>query len=582
MSDIVHIERRPGIDSLPEWAGELHPVLARVYASRAVRSGTELDGSLARLLPFEGLYDIDRAVDLLVEALEGQWRILIVGDFDADGATSSALAVRALRELGAAEVDFLVPNRFEYGYGLTPEIVAVATAANGAPAQLLITVDNGISSVAGVAAAREAGMRVLVTDHHLAGSQLPDADAIVNPNRPEDGFASKALAGVGVIFYVLMALRVHLRERGWFERRGLGEPNLARHLDLVALGTVADVVPLDANNRILVAQGLARIRAGQACPGIQALLEVGGRDPAMTVAADLGFAVGPRLNAAGRLEDMSVGIACLLSDDVGEARALAARLDGLNRERRAIEDDMKARALAHIEEVLEAEEGELPVGLCLYDADWHEGVVGLLASRIKDRLHRPVIAFAPGGGSDQLKGSARSVSGLHIRDALDAVATRHPALLSKFGGHAMAAGLTIRREDFDAFARAFDAEVRRHLDPAALRGAVLSDGALGPADHSLDLAEALRFAGPWGQGFPEPVFDGVFDLIQRRIVGERHLKLVVRHPEGGPPLDAIAFNVTDADWPAAVSRVRLAYRLDVNSFRGQRSVQLVVVHLELV
>jgi len=581
MSQGLHIERREGPASPPSWARELHPVLARVYAARAVREPLELDASLSRLLPFTDLYDIERAADLLVEALEGAWRILIVGDFDADGATSSALAVRALRRLGAAEVDFLVPNRFEYGYGLTPEIVAVAAGRGRAP-QLLITVDNGISSVAGVQAARVAGMRVLVTDHHLAGAELPAADAIVNPNRPEDGFASKALAGVGVIFYVLMALRARLRERGWFERRALAEPKLAQHLDLVALGTVADVVPLDANNRILVSQGLARIRAGQACPGIQALLEVGGRDPATAVASDLGFAVGPRLNAAGRLEDMSVGIACLLSDDPGEARALAARLDGLNRERRAIEEEMKARALAQLEDVLAAEAGELPVGLCLYDADWHEGVVGLLASRIKDRVHRPVIAFAPSGESGQLKGSGRSVPGLHIRDALDAVATRHPELLNKFGGHAMAAGLAIRREDFDAFARAFDAEVRRHLDPAALRGAVLSDGELGPGDHSLDLAEALRYAGPWGQGFPEPVFDGVFELVDRRIVGERHLKLVLRHPEGGPTLDAIAFNLTDADWPAPVERVRLAYRLDVNHFRGQRGVQLVVVHLEPV
>jgi single-stranded-DNA-specific exonuclease len=572
----ITISRRQAPLNDSRLPAELHPVLARVYAARHIQGEEDLDRSLARLRPYAELKGIEAAVGLLATALQAKQRILIVGDFDADGATSAALAVRALRLLGAAEVDYLVPNRFEYGYGLTPEIVAVA--AERRP-ELLITVDNGISSLEGVAAAKARGMRVLVTDHHLAGAELPAADATVNPNQPGDGFPSKSLAGVGVIFYVMLALRARLREQGWFAQQGLTDPNLAQLLDLVALGTVADVVPLDHNNRILVAQGLARIRQGQCCPGITALIQVAGRNQRELVAADLGFALGPRLNAAGRLEDMALGIECLLADDPDAALLLARRLDELNRERRMIEQEMKQQALALLEAMaLDEEDASLPVGLCLYDPDWHQGVIGILASRIKDRLHRPVIVFAD-AGEGELKGSARSVPGLHIRDALDAVATQHPGLLNKFGGHAMAAGLSLAAADLERFRGAFDAEVRRHLGPQDLCKELLSDGELGVEELDLPLAEQLRAAGPWGQGFPEPLFDGVFEVVKRRIVGERHLKLSLRPPGGKRVLDAIAFNTVDDDWPPAVQQVQVAYRLDVNEFNGRRNAQLLVEYI---
>ncbi len=572
------ILRRDIIDNSSTFSAELHPVLRRVYAARQLHSASELNCSLENLLPYTSMMGIAAAVDLLVDALERQQRILIVADFDADGATSCAVAVRALRCLGAREVHFVVPNRFEYGYGLTPEIVAVA--AEQRP-DLLITVDNGISSVEGVAAAKARGMRVLITDHHLPGARLPAADAIVNPNQTGDEFPSKHLAGVGVIFYVMLALRARLREMNWFTRSGSAEPNLAQLLDLVALGTVADVVPLDYNNRILVSQGLARIRAGRACAGIRALLDIAGRNIQQLVAADLGFAVGPRLNAAGRLQDMSHGIDCLLSDDLSQARMMAARLDQLNHERRAIETQMQDEALTDLAELeLTEDDAALPTGLCLYQAHWHQGVIGILASRIKDRLHRPVIAFAP-AGEGELKGSARSVPGVHIRDALDAVAARHPGLLSKFGGHAMAAGLSLPQENFAAFSAAFDEEIRRHLAPEDLRGVIMSDGELAPQEMNLELAELLRGAGPWGQAFPEPVFDGHFEILQRRIVGERHLKMVVKAPGRDAIFDAIAFNTTDGDWPAEQTQAQLAYKLDVNEYRGQRSAQLLVEHIEV-
>ena len=574
----VTITRRPNAAVPAGLPGELPPLLARIYAARGIASADELDCSLAKLLSFDGLLGIDAAVDLLAQTLREGQRILIIGDFDADGATSSALGVRALRAMGAAQVDYLVPNRFEYGYGLTPEIVAVAAARKP---DLLITVDNGIASLDGVAAARALGMRVLITDHHLPGKALPAADAIVNPNRPGDAFAAKGTAGVGVVFYVMLALRARLRETGWFAERGIDEPNLASLLDLVALGTVADVVPLEHNNRILVAQGLARIRRGQCCPGISALIRVAKRSPQQLVAADLGFALGPRLNAAGRLEDMALGIECLLADDPDAALLLAQRLDELNRERRDIEAEMKAEAMLILDEMELAEDAGLPVGLCLFEPHWHPGVIGILASRVKDRLHRPVIVFAE-SGEDEIKGSARSVPGLHIRDALDAVAKRHPDLLSKFGGHAMAAGLSLAKADLDRFSRAFDEEVRRHLDAGDLRHEILSDGELSAAELNLPLAESLRAAGPWGQGFPEPLFDGVFDIVKRRIVGENHLKLVLRLPGSEQIVDAIAFNTVDHDWPADTTQVELAYRLDVNEYNGRRSVQLVVEHIQVV
>ena len=561
-------------DGLPS---DLHPVLRRIYRSRELRDARELQYSLDGLHPYTDLKDIDAAGQLLSAALQGQKRILIVADFDADGATSCAVAVRGLRLLGARDVRYVVPNRFAFGYGLTPEIVAVA--AQQQP-ELSITVDNGISSIEGVAAARERGMQVLITDHHLPGDSLPDADAIVNPNQPGDRFPSKNLAGVGVIFYVLLALRARLREEQWFARGNIAEPNLAQLLDLVALGTVADVVPLDYNNRILVSQGLARIRAGRCCAGIQGLLTVAGRNTRHLVAADLGFAVAPRLNAAGRLEDMSLGIACLLSDDATQARMMAAQLDQLNQERRAIEAQMQEDALVAIESLtLSEDDPGLPVGVCLFQEHWHQGVIGILASRIKDRLHRPVIAFAP-ANADEIKGSARSVPGVHIRDVLDAVAAHHPGLLSKFGGHAMAAGLSLPRENFATFSIAFDEEVRRHLAAEDLRGVIMSDGELVSEDLSLDFAELLRSAGPWGQTFPEPMFDGLFEIVNQRVVGERHLKMVVKIPDHDKLFDAIAFNTDQLAWLRDAARARVAYKLDVNDFRGQRSAQLLIEHLE--
>jgi len=558
----------PELDAL---AADLHPVLARVYAARQVRSTRELDHSLERLLPPHGLKDIERAAALLAEAVTNQKRILIVADFDADGATSCALAVRALRAMGATDVRYVVPNRFEYGYGLTPEIVALA--AEQEP-DLIITVDNGISSVEGVRAARARGIRVLITDHHLPGATLPEADAIVNPNQPGDDFPSKHLAGVGVAFYLMLALRARLRASNWFAQRNIPDPNLARLLDLVALGTVADVVPLDHNNRILVAQGLARIGAGQCVEGIRALLRVAGRREGGIGAADLGFCVAPRLNAAGRLTDMVLGIKCLLTDDPDAAWGMAQELDRLNRERRAIEAEMQEQARAALAKL--HLDDRLPRGLCLFDESWHQGVIGILAARIKDRLHRPVIAFAPAGG-DEIKGSARSVAGLHIRDALDACAARHPELLQKFGGHAMAAGLSLRRTDFAAFCAAFDAEVCRHLDEADLHGRLWTDGELAADDLVLDFAETLRHAGPWGQGFPEPLFDGRFEVVGTRVVGEKHLKLTLRHPQG-KLVDAIAFNQAKSK-TAGGQQLHAAYRLAVNEYQGSRRVQLIVEQL---
>ncbi|HWR80296.1 MAG TPA: single-stranded-DNA-specific exonuclease RecJ [Pseudomonas sp.] len=567
----MRIEQRPVPASLPD-LGDLPPLLTRLYAARGVQTAAELDKGLARLIPFQQLKGIDAAVDLLVVALQQRRRILIVGDFDADGATASSVGVLGLRQLGAVHVDYLVPNRFDYGYGLTPEIVAVALEREP---DLLLTVDNGISSVEGVAAAKAAGLTVLVTDHHLPGAELPAADAIVNPNQPGCAFPSKALAGVGVMFYVLLALRARLRELGWFSAPR-SEPNLGELLDLVALGSVADVVPLDANNRILVHQGLARIRAGRARPGLRAVLEVAGRDPAGINSTDLGFILGPRLNAAGRLDDMSLGIECLLCEDPTMAREMAVQLDELNKDRKSIEQGMQREALARLKD-LPVE--DMPFGLCLFEPDWHQGVIGILASRLKERYHRPAIAFAD-AGNGLLKGSARSVSGLHIRDALDAVAATHPGLISKFGGHAMAAGLSLPQDNYDAFAAAFDAQVRRQLSADDLTGRLLCDGQLGGAEFDLDLAKALRHAGPWGQHFPEPLFNGVFEIIQQRLVGEKHLKLVLKTQCGTRTLDAIAFNIDRELWPnPAVRWVELAYKLDVNVFRERESVQLMISHL---
>jgi single-stranded-DNA-specific exonuclease len=568
----TQIRRRSPAPS--DFTATVHPILQRVYAARGLRSNADLDLSLDRLLPVGSLDGVDAAAQLLAAHRAG--RVLVIGDFDADGATSTALMVRALRAMRFAHVDFLVPNRFRFGYGLTPEIVALAATRRPS---LIVTVDNGVSSVSGVEAAREMGVPVLVTDHHLPGAVLPRAEVIVNPNLANGRFASPALAGVGVAFYVIAALA-----------RSLGQSDFraAELLDLVALGTVADVVPLDRNNRVLVAQGLRRIRAGRCVAGTRALLESAGRRLGEITAADLGFAVAPRLNAAGRLTDMSVGIACLLADDPSEARRLAGMLAKLNEERREIEQRMQLEALDIARGLRFDDAGGESLGLCLFDESWHQGVVGLVAGRIKDRLHRPVIAFAR-AEDGSLRGSARSVGGVNIRDALDSIATHHPGLIDKFGGHAMAAGMSLPEENLQAFRAAFAAEIAARNDRESLGGVIHSDGELTAAELSLDTARVLRGAGPWGQGFPEPVFDGAFQILDTRIVGEKHLKMQLRATHdaagAGDPLEAIAFGyiggaAEDPDLQCG-ARIRLAYRLEVNEYRGVERVQLNCQHFIL-
>jgi len=499
-----------------------------------------------------------------------------VGDFDADGATSTALFMRALKSFGYSNASYLVPNRFEFGYGLTPEIVEVAAESNPA---LIITVDNGISSIEGVAAAKAKGIDVLITDHHLPGRELPKADVIINPNQNGDNFPSKHLAGVGVVFYVLSALRALLRENNWFSEKQLAEPNLAQFLDIVAVGTVADVAKLDYNNRILVDQGLRRIRAEKCCAGIRAMLTVAGKKLFRVSSTDLGFVVGPRLNAAGRLEDMSLGIECLLTDDEPHALELAKQLNDLNEERKQIEQQMQKQAL----EVLKSNKFEHVdahrFGIALYDADWHQGVIGIVAARLKEKFHRPVIVFAQ-STETELKGSARSIPGLHIRDAIDLLATRHPELINTFGGHAMAAGMSIPKDNFDEFATAFNLVIEELVTPEQLEAILLSDGELKDNELSLDIAELLFRAGPWGQGFPEPIFDGVFSVNDHRIVGKHHLKLNLTLVGGRQKIEAIAFNIEKHQWREEAGEVRIAYQLAINEFRGIRSAQLIIQHLE--
>lgn len=566
------VRRAPSSAALQRLA-HLPPVLARAYAARGIEDPAQLSTGLDRLLPVGTLEGIEAAVQLLLQHRERCSRILVVGDFDADGATSSALIVRALRAWGYPEVDFLVPNRFEFGYGLTPEIVAIA--AEREPA-LIITVDNGISSLAGVSAARERGIDVLVTDHHLAGQDLPMANVIVNPNLAGATFGSRSLAGVGVAFYVMAALY-----------RALGDsslPSPATWLDLVALGTVADIVPLDQNNRVLVAQGLQRIRAGRCTPGVRALLETGGKVLGNVIATDLGFVAGPRINAAGRLDDMSIGIRCLLTDSAEEATLIAQRLDELNRERRSIEGAMQEQAMAAVRRL--GEPGHDRRGVCLFDPDWHQGVVGLVAGRVKERVRRPVIAFAR-AGDGSLRGSARSVTGVHVRDVLEAISTRTPGLIVRFGGHAMAAGLTLEEDKLDQFAVEFDREVTRWQEGGSLADRIDSDGELAVEEISLKTAEVLREAGPWGQAFPEPSFDQSFRLRNVRIVGENHLKMWVELGDTGRRFDAIAFNALQgrpdrldaAGKPVLPDQVHLVYRLDINEWGGERRLQLMVDHL---
>jgi single-stranded-DNA-specific exonuclease len=544
-------------------ARALHPVLQRVYAARGISSEAELDLSLDQLLPVGSLAGTEQAAQLLAAHRAG--RVLVIGDFDADGATSTALMIRALRGMGFAHADYLVPNRFRFGYGLTPGIVALA--AERAPS-LIVTVDNGVSSIAGVEAAHALNIPVLVTDHHLPAAILPAAAVIVNPNLHGSAFGSPSLAGVGVAFYVVAALARLLAVQSF---------RPAELLDLVALGTVADVVPLDRNNRILVAQGLRRIRAGRCVAGIRALLEVAGRRREQLTAADLGFAVAPRLNAAGRLDDMSVGIACLLTDDVQQAARAAQALNTLNDERREIELRMQEEAVAIAATLRTSDAATDPLGLCLFDEAWHQGVIGLVAGRIKDRVHRPVIAFAR-AEDGSLRGSARSIPGIHIRDALDSIASRQPGLIEKFGGHAMAAGMTLAADSLEIFRTAFAAEVAARVGSDTLQGVIHSDGELSAAELSMETALVLRGAGPWGQGFPEPVFDGDFHVVESRVVGERHLKLQLRGAGHAAALDAIAFGFyggKSQDVPVAKgARVRLAYRLEVNEYRGVERVQL--------
>jgi single-stranded-DNA-specific exonuclease len=566
------VRRAPGPEV--QLTAGLNPVLARAYAARGVQTAADLDTSLARLLPVGTLEGIPAAVELLIAHRAGG-RVLVIGDFDADGATASALMVRSLRSLGFSAVDFLVPNRFEFGYGLTPEIVALA--AQRSPT-LIVTVDNGVSSHAGVAAARTRGIDVLITDHHLPGAELPDANVIVNPNLAGSRFGSRALAGVGVAFYLMAALERRLAEAGASSAR---TPVVAQLLDLVALGTVADVVPLDANNRVLVAQGLKRIRAGRCVAGIRALLAIAARGAADLTAADLAFGVAPRLNAAGRIDDMTIGIQCLLTDDTSVAQQLAVRLDELNEERRAIEARMQQEALAAVRRLADPGPGAVErSGVCLFDESWHQGVVGLVASRVKERVRRPVIAFATADPAT-LRGSARSVAGVHIRDVLERLATRHPGLISRFGGHAMAAGLTLERARLDEFARAFDEEVARWMGGRARAETIETDGELGVAEIALDTAEALRAGGPWGQAFPEPSFDGVFSVRSARVIGERHVKMWVEPESSGRCFDAVVFNHFEAGAAGALPEglVRLVYRLDVNQYQGERRLQLLVDHL---
>lgn len=557
------IQRRPigTPDALPD---SLHPVLRRIYAARGVRA-EELALDAARLLPPSGLLGIDVAAALLADAIRNAVSIVIAGDYDADGATGVSVAVLGLRALGAARVDYVVPDRFRMGYGLSPALAELAAATG---AQLLITVDSGIASNAGVQRARELGLQVVITDHHLAGAQLPAADAIVNPNQPGCGFASKHLAGVGVMFYLLLAVRARLRADGYYTMRS--EPNLAELLDLVAIGTVADVVRLDYNNRILVQQGLARIRAGRARPGVTALLRVAGREPQRLSATDLGFVLGPRINAAGRLDDIRTGIECLLAADEETALGYAQQLDRFNRERREIEAQMREQALELVET---AHADGVAVGVSVFHEDWHEGVVGLVASKLKDRLHRPVIAFARAQEPGMLKGSGRSIAGLHLRDALAMVDAAQPALIERFGGHAMAAGLSLREAELPRFMAAFDAVCAQLLDAAALSRAIETDGELDGRELVLDTARALELAGPWGQGFAAPLFEGEFRIVERRVVGERHLKYRLRHV-GGTTIGAIHFGGVEHE--PTDDRLRAVYRLAINRWQDRESVELVI------
>jgi single-stranded-DNA-specific exonuclease len=569
MKSMPRLVRRASVE-LAGWPEGFPNLLARLYAARGATDFDQAQPRLANLLAPDLMGGMEAAVNLLADAIAANKHIVVVGDFDCDGATACAVGVRGLRMLGAGHVSYAVPNRMVHGYGLSPSLVDELAALEP---DLLVTVDHGIACHAGIAAAKARGWRVLVTDHHLPGDALPPADAIVDPNVRGDAFPSKALAGVGVVFYVLLALRKHLRTQGRF---GTGEPDLSQLLDLVAVGTVADLVPLDMNNRALVSAGLRRLREGRGCPGLRALIDVSEREASRLTAADIGYAIGPRINAAGRLEDMSLGIECLVTDDPMQARDIAATLNEINGERRAVQQQMTDEAERALQAVALSPAGSSSA-VCFYDPEWHPGVVGLVASKMKERLHRPVIAFAPAEpGSDRLRGSARSIPGFHMRDALADVASRHPGLIERFGGHAMAAGLSLGLAELPAFERAFDECAARLLSPELLQAEIVSDGQLEAAEFCRRSAELLRDAGPWGQGFPEPQFDGEFDVLNSRVVGERHLKLELGH--AGLRLNAIHFGGWEGTAPTG--RVRIAYRLEPDDYRGGEAVQLVVVHRE--
>lgn len=571
MKSMPRLVRRAPVVADGGWPDGFPALLARLYAARGAGTAEQARPRLANLLPPHLLGGLDAATALLAEAMEHDRHIVVVGDFDCDGATACAVGVRGLRRLGARHVSYAVPNRIVHGYGLSPSLVGELAALKP---DLLVTVDHGIACHAGIAAAKDLGWKVLVTDHHLPGDSLPPADAIVDPNVPGDAFPSKALAGVGVMFYVLLALRKHLRDQGRFAG---GEPDLSELLDLVAVGTVADLVPLDANNRALVGAGLRRLRAGQACAGLRALVEVAQRDPSRLTASDIGYAIGPRINAAGRLEDMALGIECLLTDDLAQARGMAATLNEINGERRVVQQQMTDEAERVLATIALTQEAGGRVAVCFFDPEWHPGVVGLVASKMKERLHRPVIAFAPAEpGSDRLRGSARSIPGFHMRDALADVAARHPGLIERFGGHAMAAGLSLPLAALPAFEQAFSDCAARCLTPELLQAEIFSDGELTAGELDRDHAELLRDAGPWGQGFPEPQFDGEFEVLGSRVVGERHLKLELGL--AGTRVNAIHFGGWDGQPPSG--RIRIAYRLEPDDYRGGAAVQLVVVHRE--
>ncbi len=555
----------------------LNPILEKIFSSRGITKNEQLERTLAKLPSPWLLSGMETMVEHLIFAIEQQQKITIVADFDADGATSCVVAIKGLELLGANQVSFVVPNRFEYGYGLTPEIVELVKQQQP---DVIITVDNGISSIDGVKAAKDFNIKVLITDHHLPGEQIPEADAIVNPNLPDDEFPSGNIAGVGVIFYVLMALRSRLRDQGWFKKH-IKEPNLAQLLDFVALGTVADVVALDQVNRVLVHQGLLRIRSGHAHPGLKALIDISKKQFNSINASDLGFALGPRLNAAGRMDDMSLGIQCLLTDDESLAKDIAEQLDALNQDRKEVEAQMKNEAMSLLKEMKVLDEKHLPAGVCLFEKYWHQGVIGILASRIKDRLHRPVVAFAS-ADNGEIKGSARSIPGVHIRDVLSEIAATHPQILSKFGGHAMAAGMSIQMHDYPVFALAFNEVVEKHLSSLDLEQKIYTDGQLSEKEMTLEFSQLLKDSGTWGQAFPEPVFDGVFEVIQCRIVGQKHLKFVLRIPQGELLIDAIAFFVDQPESWLGIRSIKSAYQLDINDFRGNKSVQLMMQYIEKV